>query len=291
MFLFSDLVNEVKRRATRDQSGTSFDTPVKNLINLSLLRLAREANWKTLRRTSTFDTVTSYTEGSGACAVTEDSADITVTGATFITDGIQIGRNININGSNTKYKIEAITGETTITLNQVWDSDTATDATYEILPQQEYNLPIQASHRSFLWHREYGSPKVLEYVPSLDFLGSGINDLTTGIPQKYYMWGANCVVQQPIEASVLRVYSSSSADTSIGITIFGIVSGYPDYETITTNVSNGTTAVSGSKSFTSIERIVKDASTTGRITIDSNTAAVTVATLPVGDTTGNIMSW
>jgi hypothetical protein len=35
MMLFLDLINEVKRRATRDQSGTTFVTAVKNIINTS----------------------------------------------------------------------------------------------------------------------------------------------------------------------------------------------------------------------------------------------------------------
>ena len=49
MFTFIDLVNEVKRRATRDQGGTQFDTAIKNVVNTSLFRVAREAPWRQLR--------------------------------------------------------------------------------------------------------------------------------------------------------------------------------------------------------------------------------------------------
>ncbi len=53
---FKDLQDEVKRRATRDQGGTQFDTAVKNLINMSLIRIANESPWTALRNTATIST-------------------------------------------------------------------------------------------------------------------------------------------------------------------------------------------------------------------------------------------
>ena len=289
MFLFKDLQDEVKRRATKDRGGTSFDTAVKNAINFSLFRLSREAPWRIMRRKAVIDTIAPYSEGSGAGAFTEDSTSITVTGATFLTDSVEVGRIITLSGTTTKFKVENITGETTITLNEAYDGTTTTTGTYEILGQVEYNLPIQSGHRMFMWHREWGTPSKLEYIPDQDFYGTGQDDLSTGIPTHYRMWGADMVSEQLREASVLRITSSDSDDTNIGITVFGTVSGYPDYEVITTNSGNGTTAVSGSKSFTSVERVVKNGSTEGRITVDANSANTTVAVLPVGDTTGGIV--
>jgi len=286
MFLYSDLVSEVKRRATKDQSGTTFDTAVKNIINTSLFRLSREAAWRPIRRIQKFTTVTSYTTGSGAVAVTEDSATVTVTGATFLTDNIAIGRYIKISGSGTYYKIATITGETTLTLDKVYDGDTDTDATYTILPQEEYNLPIQASHRMFLWHRELGTPYQLTFLTDQSFYSAGISNTDTGTPTHYRMWGEDMVKEQLLEASILTVSSSSTSDTTQKITIYGIVSGYPDSEQISLN---GTTSVNGTKSFTTVEMVVKDASTVGRITITANSAKVTVAVLPVGDTTAGIL--
>ena len=291
MFLFSDLVSEVKRRATRDQSGTTFDTAVKNIINTSLFRLSREGMWRPLRRKGKITTVTSYTTGSGAVAVTEDSTAVTITGATLLTDNVRIGRYIKIQGSGTYFKIATITGETTLTLDKVWDADTDTDATYEILPQEEYNLPIQVGHKMFLWHREYGVPKAIDYIPDHSFYTSGIQDVTKGVPEIYRMWGEDMVREQLLEASTISVYSSAAADSTKEITIFGNVAGYPDYETITTT-STATTRVTGSKSFQTVERIVKNATTTGRITVEANlvgtAASTTLAVLPVGDTTAGI---
>ena len=149
---FSDLQSEVKRRATRDQAGTQFDTAVKNIINTSLFRVAREALWRPLRRKTTFTTVTTYSEGSGDGSFTEDSADIAVTGATFLTDNIQPGRRVTLSGSSKTYTVLEVTSETEITLDLVYDGDTTTEGTYSILAQEEYNLPIQSSHRLFLWH-------------------------------------------------------------------------------------------------------------------------------------------
>lgn len=286
MLLFSDLVDEVKRRATRDQSGTEYTTAVKNAINASLFRLAREAAWRPLRRKSTLTTVTSYDEGSGAVSVTTTSADVTITGATLLTDDIHKDRYIKISGSGTYYKIDSITGETTLALNEIWSGDTDTDATYEILPQMEYNLPLQVGHRMFLWHNEYGYPFQLEYITDQSFYSSGLHETDTGIPTHYRMWGEDMVQKQPLEASAVSITSSSITDTSQNVVVYGTVSGYPDSEQVSLT---GTAAASSTKLFSNIELVTKDASTTGRVTVTANSGNTTVAVLPVGDTTAGIM--
>lgn len=282
---FSELQAEVLRRATKSQSGTNYDTAVKNAINFSLKRISREAKWRQLRRSSSFSTVTKYTTGSGAGTFTNGSKNITVTGATFITDGIQPGRIINLQGDSTVFKVETITGETTLTLDQNYTGTTINGTgTYSIAAKEEYNLPIQSSHRMFIWHEQYGYPYTLNFITDHDFLSSGLNRDTTAIPTHYRMWGYDMTLAQPIEPSVVTINSSSSSDTSINITVFGTVSGYPDYEIISTNASDGTTNSSGSKLFSSIERITKGASTVGRITATTNSQNVTISVIPVGDT-------
>lgn len=284
-FSFSDLKSEVKRRATKNQGGTQFDTGIANTINTSMWRVAREARWRSLRRTTTFNTVTTYTTGTGACAATLNSKNITVTGATFLTDDVRIGRYIKITGSAKFFKILTITGETTLTIDQNFDGTSTTTAAYSILPQEEYVLPIQIGHSAFFWHRQYGRPYQMIYNPAQEFYTSGALDIMTNIPVNYRMWGMDSTLEQVKQPSVITISSSSSSDTSIAVTIFGVVSGYPDYEIITTNSSNGTTTVAGSKSFSSVERITKNSSTIGRITCTANTANVTVGVLPVGNTT------
>jgi hypothetical protein len=214
MLIFSDLQSEVKRRATRDQGGTQFNDAVKISINQALFRISREAQWRTIRR-STILPITTNTE--------------------------------------------------------------------------EFNLPPQVSQRLFMWHEVNGTPYVMNYIPEQKFLGYGADIDTTGTPTHYRMWDTDMVLTQPSAASVVSIASSSSADLNIQITVHGIVSGYPDFEIITTDASNGTTSVSGSKSFTSIDRITKNAPSAGRITATSNTGAVTLAVLPVGDTTAGIL--
>ena len=284
--IFSGLQDEVKRRAVRDQSGTTYDTAVKNSINSSLFTINRAAPWRVTRKIDTVTTVTSYTEGTGAAAVTDESKAFTVTGATFLTDGIQIGRYIKFGVSTKYYKIETITGETTGTLDIAFDGTTATDASYTIMPQEEYNLPIQASHRMFAWHRDYGYPYKMAYIPDQTFFEHGIENTNTGTPTHYRMWGENMVLQQPLEASIITLASSSASDTTQNITVFGTVSGYPDYEQVT---CNGTTDSTGTKQFTYVERVVKDSSTTGRVTLTMNSAKATIAVLPVGYTTTGIL--
>lgn len=284
-FSFADLQTEVKRRATKNQGGTTFDAGIKNTINTSMWRVAREARWRSLRRTTTFNTVAAYSTGSGAATCTNGSKNVTVTGATFITNGIRIGRYITFSGSSKYFKIATITGETTLTLSENYDGTTSSTRTYSILGQEEYNLPIQIGHSAFFWHRAYGAPRKLNYVPTQDFYDAGVVDTLQNIPMNYRMWGMDSTLEQLKQASVITISSSSSSDTSISVTVFGIVSGYPDYEIITTDSSNGTTTVAGTKSFSSVERISKNQTSLGRITCTANSANTTVSVLPVGATT------
>lgn len=286
--LFSDLVTAVKSRAVRNQSGTEFDTEIKTTLNSSLFRLARDANWTVLRRTGTFDTKAEYTTGTGAAEVTNASKSVTVTGATFLTDGIEVGRRIQLGGSSKRYNIATITGETTLTVDLAYDGTTSTTESYKVFGLDEYTLPAQVGKVGFLWHEYLGYPYVLSYNPSFQMIGSGTSLIEESTPTDYFAWTEDMVLRQPNSASAVTISSSSSSDTAKDVTVFGIVSGYPDQETITTNASNGTTAVVGTKSFSKVERIVKDASTVGRITATTNSANVTVAVLPVGDGTAGI---
>lgn len=284
-FSFSDLKQEVKRRATKNQGGTQFDTGIANVINTSMWRVAREAKWRSLRRSTTFNTVTTYSTGSGAVTATNNSVNVTITGATLITNGIRVGRYIKISGSTIYFKIATITGETTLTLSQVYDGTTTSTGTYSILGQEEYILPIQIGHSAFFWHKKYGFPLQLGYIPAQEFYSYRTLDTIENVPVAYRMWGMDSTLEQLKSSSVITISSSVSGDQSIAVTVFGVVSGYPDYEIITTNGSDGTTAVSGSKSFSSVERIIKNQITTGRITCTANSGNTTVSVLPVGATT------
>lgn len=286
MLLFSDLVSEVKRLSIRDQSGSEFDSEIKNGLNESLFRIARDANWTKLRRYGTFDTVTTYTEGTGAVTVTNDSKNVSVVGATFITDDINIGRRVTLGGSTQSYIITSITGETTFTVNRVYDGTTVTNASYTIWPQEIYNLPVQCDKIGFLWHEISNQPYVMQYVPSLEFFQSNSGLYYSTIPTFYRIWAEDMAMRQPNEASIVSVVSSGAADTTQSVTIFGTVSGYPDQDTISLT---GTTSASGTKQFTEIDRVAKNAPSVGRITCTTNSGNVTIAVIPAGDTTAGIM--
>jgi hypothetical protein len=296
-FAFQDLQNEVARRAVLNQSGSNYTVAIQNAINLSVWRIARDAKWRTLRRRASFNTVTTYFNGvtsaltinamnaynyanstvawptgQGPASCATNSNVFSVAGATFISDGIQVGRWIKFDGSVYYFKIASITSETTGTLNQVYDGPTSTGLGYAIMPQEEYTLPIQIGHSCFLWHRKYGMPKIMQYVPAFEFYKAGVLDILTNIPVSYRMWGVDAAIRQPISASTLTYVSSSSSDNPITVTVFGKVNGFPDYETVTVT---GTTPVTGTKSFSSVERIVKNQATIGLITVTSNPSANT----------------
>lgn len=285
---YLDLQNAVKRDAIRDKSGTTYDAAIKDIINRALFRISRESAWRSLRRKTYFTTKDSYTTGSGAGLYHLDSNTINVTGATFLTDDINIGRRIKLSGDANYFNILNVTSETAITLDSTYSGATTNVGTYEILGQEEYNLPIQSSHRMFMWHEAYGYPYMMNYVTDQDFYGYGVQNVTKGVPIAYRMWGEDMVIEQLRDGSTLNIASSDATDTAINVTIFGTVSGYPDFQTVATDSSDGTTTVYTTKTFTAIERVTKSASTAGRITLTANSGATTVAVLPVGDSTDGI---
>ena len=125
---------------------------------------------------------------------------------------------------------------------------------------------------------------MLTYVPSQDFYMSGVLDVLVNVPLGYRMWGCDSSLEQPKAPGKLTVQSSSSSDTSIQVTWFGTVNGYPDYEMITLT---GGTSTSGVKLFSRVDRITKNASTTGLTTVTADSGNTIVGALPVGNyTTG-----
>lgn len=285
-FTFADIKSEILRRATRDQSGTQFATAAANLANTSMWSVARFARWKQLRRETTFNTVASYADTASPTAalatVTLNSAIITCPNATFYTNGVGIGRYIKISGSAKFYRIAQVTSQTGLVLDQIWDGASSSTAIYGVLPQEYYTLPLQIGHEAFFWHRAYGYPLMLTYVPTQDFYMSGVLDILTNVPLGYRMWGCDSSVTQPGKPQVLTLSSTSTSDTGISITIFGIVNGLPDYEVFSTN---GTTSVVGLKSFSTIDRVTKNVVSVGVITVTADSATTTVCQLPVGNTT------
>ena len=97
-----------------------------------------------------------------------------------------------------------------------------------------------------------------------------LND--SGSPNYYTLYGLDYISNQPSAASVITVVSSSALDTTQTVHIVGTSSGVEVSETLTLN---GIGAVAGAVSFTSLRKISKSATTTGRVTATSNAAVVT----------------
>lgn len=98
------------------------------------------------------------------------------------------------------------------------------------------------------------------------------NPTATGNPQYARLFEVVGVEEQPTSASIATVVSSDATDTTQKVLVKGIVSGSLDFEELSLN---GTTAVNGSKLFTSISAVTKSAATAGRVTVTSNGGVVT----------------
>lgn len=96
------------------------------------------------------------------------------------------------------------------------------------------------------------------------------------------------VKKQPTSSSTLSIVSSSASDTTQSVYIVGIDSN--EVELSEEVVITGTTPVASVNSYTSIRSISKSAITTGRITITSNSGAVTVAVMSPNDKAYSVVS-
>lgn len=298
-FAFSDLQSEVLRRGVRNQSGTQFTTAAANLVNTSLWTVARSARWKQLRRETVFNTVGPYVDNTAKANVVNGSPNVTLPNAQLLTNNIQPGQYITLPGSALYFRITQVNSQTTLTLDQNFDGATGNNLTsYGILPLEYYTLPIQVGHEAFFWHRAYGYPLMLTYVPSQDFYQSGVLDVLTNVPLGYRMWGCDASINQPKQPGVLTYVSNSASDTAaVQITVAGRVkitnsnNATSYYMPATETVSlNGTTNVVGTTNFVTVDIITKNTNTTGITSIASDSGYTNVGFLPAGNATTGPLS-
>ena len=276
---------EVKRRAIRNQSGTDYDTAVKNAINSALFRISREAPWRVMRRKTDFTTKTSYTSGTGFVITTNSltSVSLIATACDFFVDQIEIGRKVKFSTDSHFYNIAAIGSNTNFVLDQPFLGTSSSSGSYEILPQMEYNLPMQSGHRMFMWHEDYGFPYKMFYVPDQSFFETRVMTSFKAVPTHYRMWSEDMVKTQVTTATPLLIASSNTADAAT-ITVFGNVAGYPAYESVVLATVPTKTAFQ----FDSVERVVRSSSTTGYVTVTASQGSYTVAVIPMGGGTGGV---
>lgn len=279
MGLFVTLFDQVNRDLNKVAAGSVQLTQSKFWVNRALQHIRGEARWQPLYRKFTVDTVGKYTTGS--VDVTNGSKTVTGNSSLWITGGIKPGQRMIANDDTQGRVIASIDAEGTITLVTAYGGTTASAADYTIQGVEEYRFPIQWGEIGLIWHEAFGYPFTLENVSDEMFYGHGFDLNVSDTPEFYRKWGESGAEAQPISASAIRVVSSAtSGDDTQTIRIQGIVSGVPDFEDITLN---NDTAASGSKSFTRVDRIAKSGSTTGRITVDSNSGNVTIAAFPAGN--------
>ena len=285
MLTYIELQQEVKRRALRNQAGTEFDTPIKNAINSSIFRIARDAPWRVMRRTAHFDTVTSYTSGTGSVSVTNSSTAWHVTGTSLLVDKIRVGRKVKFGTDSHYYTIRTIHAESSSSLDMEYLGTTSTATSYEILPQEEYVIPMEAGHRMFLWHEALGYPYKMTYLTDQNFYGKGAYLTEKDTPTHYRMWGEDNAIIPLTTSTFLSIESSVASDTLTNVTLFGNINGYPGSETITTSASNGTFALTTTNLFDTFNRAAVSSTTNGHIIVrtGSETGAQIVSVIPQGN--------
>lgn len=154
----------------------------------------------------------------------------------------------------------------------------------------DYQITVVAGTQDYILPSDFGKELYvydttnLRYLPfvSLEQLAEqfATSLASQGTSDRYTIFN-DVVRKQPTSASTLSFASSSTGDTSQSVRIKGTDAN--DIEVDETITMNGTTAVPTTLTYKSIRSITKSASTTGRITATSNSAAVTVAVLAPAD--------
>lgn len=142
--------------------------------------------------------------------------------------------------------------------------------------QSDYIMPHRVDRFVNVWHQEYERYQPINIMPAMLFYQSGLNTSTSNYPVVGIQDLTNGVTENISTASTISVVSTSTSDVG-QITIFGVVSGSLDKETVTLT---GTTAVTTTKTFSEVHRISKGFSSVGRITLSAG--STTLAVLPAG---------
>ena len=138
-----------------------------------------------------------------------------------------------------------------------------------------------------MWHEDYGYPMQMTYVVDQDFYSHGRHITEKGTHILYRMWGENMLLKDILTPTSFAVFSSETNDTTNDITIFGTSQGYPESETIRVN---GASVVTGTTVFSAVDRIVKDSSTNGRISVTaSGDTSIVYSVVPKGDITSGVL--
>lgn len=120
------------------------------------------------------------------------------------------------------------------------------------------------TNKKVLWQRQEIGPQ---------------NDTTLVGSSEYFTVGEISMKDQPTSASTLSIVSDSSSDNTQTVFVRGIKNGYENTETVTLS---GTTPATTTGSYTKILQISKSATSSGVITVTSNSGAVTIAVIPAG---------
>lgn len=149
---------------------------------------------------------------------------------------------------------------------------------------QPETVTTVASQRFYSLHQEFWKPEYffnrttkqyLFEVPPRSVPGTGaLWNTDTGHAREFRFAGRTGIQTQPTSASVITIVSSSSSDdgSAFNITVRGVTTNGVTTETIT---PDGTVSVAGTTSFTKLLSVTKAAAWTGRLTVTSNSAAVT----------------
>lgn len=149
---------------------------------------------------------------------------------------------------------------------------TASTADY-VLPRDVDKVAIVTQRDTPIKLTQVTDEQFLENVPDP-------TDLSSANPRLYTLWESSGVSTELAVADTVDVVSSSTSDandTDMTVTVWGYVGGIIDSESYTLN---GTTTVSGSKTFQAREVFVsKSKATTGTITVTENSGGTTLTTL------------
>lgn len=204
-----------------------------------------------------------------------------MTNKLFVTIYGNVGTNIQDTSTSTATVIKRVCNDAyrEILRRVNWNNLNTTHQITTVAGTQDYILPSDFGKEKYVY--DTTNRRDIPYI-SLDQLVQDFPDTiaSTGQVDRYTTF-LDIVRNQPSSASILTLVSSSAGDTSQVVRVKGTDSN--DVELEESVSLTGTTNAVTTNTYKTIRSITKSAATTGRVTITSNGAAVTVAVLAPAD--------
>lgn len=182
--VFSDLENEVYAHTGLDSSDSTISTNVDRWLNYVQQDLCARWPWPFME--SRENIVTVKDKSAGTVVATNNSTAVTGTSTSFASS--DVGSYIQFSSANDWYKITAVGGATSLTIETAYAQTTGSALTYII---RKFLYSLSSSADRVIDIRNWNTPMKLVQVDARTLDGFMPNPQSTNSSYGYLMWGVD----------------------------------------------------------------------------------------------------